>query len=160
MVPWPQVATQDTQISMSHSVLMALRQLHGLRQQPRPLTSNWPLMATQAIDIITNPSCGRATHRDITLDGRPGLDITMALGGCRDSYYLPVLHCCYVFSSTSLHSAQVAQLHFLTHCSTAYSIIPMSLSHIHLFMIVAAAKAGAWVSFFGPVLGLKSQGYC
>lgn len=36
------------------------RHQYGLRQQPRPLTSGWPLVATRATDISTDPGCGTA----------------------------------------------------------------------------------------------------
>lgn len=41
----------------------------------------WPLVATRAVDLITNLCCGRITESDMVPSReRLGLDVTMALG--------------------------------------------------------------------------------
>jgi hypothetical protein len=59
----------------------------------------------------------------------------MILGGS-SSQVLTIAFSCVpaslLSSSTFLHSVQIPQLHVLIHLSTAYSIFPISASHIHI----------------------------
>ena len=50
---------------------MVLRHQYGLRRQPRPWASSWPLVLTEITDIHTDP--------DVAL-GSSAPDATMALG--------------------------------------------------------------------------------
>ncbi|KAL6092601.1 hypothetical protein STEG23_028835 [Scotinomys teguina] len=60
---------------------MALGQQHGHRFQPRPRTSVWPMVATQATDINMDPGYYRTIDPDKVLSSSPGPVLTMAPGG-------------------------------------------------------------------------------
>lgn len=44
---------------------------------PTTQASMWPMMASWAININTNPGCGRTTDPDRVRGSSPGLDVTM-----------------------------------------------------------------------------------
>lgn len=107
---------QHRPLRLALGISMLPRQ-HGLRQQPRAQTSEWPLVATWAIDTRHGPG------------GSPGFDTTMALGDFTGSSCLPVSRHLHISSFTSLHNAQSTWLSFLSHLSTTYSIFPLSITY-------------------------------
>ncbi|KAK7821257.1 hypothetical protein U0070_000203 [Myodes glareolus] len=54
---------------------------HEHRLWPRPRARLWPLVATWAMDINTDPDCESTTDLDMVLGHTPGSDVTMAPGG-------------------------------------------------------------------------------
>lgn len=77
MILWPQVAVQATQIYMTPDVTQTPTWPQEVAQT---LTSMWSLVATQAIDIHTDPWYGRIIDPNMVLGNSLGPDVTMALG--------------------------------------------------------------------------------
>lgn len=57
------VSGGSTESSLTPGVSTASGNEHHLRQQPRPLTSEWPSVATQATGTSTEPGCLQLSHR-------------------------------------------------------------------------------------------------
>ena len=75
------VIAQTIQIGMTPYGGIVLRYQRGHRLWSRPWASMWLLVATWAIDINTDPSCGQTMFPAMVLGSSLGWDATMAPGG-------------------------------------------------------------------------------
>lgn len=86
-----------------------------LRWQPRPLTSAWPWVVIQTMDINIDPSCNRTKEPDTALSGSLGQDVTMASGGSHSDQCCPPSHALQPWTSTwSQAAAQTTDIQTAT----------------------------------------------
>lgn len=115
---------------MDFSISAASDHQLALRQQLRPLTSRWPLLATWATGNSTEPG------RIITQTWLLLADQAWA------SLWLQVL-----LLSTFLQVHKPPRLHFLLYLSSMYSVLPISPSTYSLILMVPATGAGQEVGY-------------
>ncbi|ERE81248.1 kelch-like protein 2 [Cricetulus griseus] len=73
-------ALQATQIGMAPMAVWPLDNNMVPDCSPDPLASALPLIVSGAMDINTDPGCGRAMDPDMNTGSSPGMDDTMAPG--------------------------------------------------------------------------------
>lgn len=109
---------------------------HGPRLQPIPGMSAWPLVVTWATDIDTNRCHCMTMDPDVTVSSSLGRDFMASDGGAGYSQQaIPRLS-----RPTSLHSAQIILLlflshlhHTLAHCSGSHCVFSLEglfLQHV------------------------------
>lgn len=138
MSPRPQMAAQAAQISLAPNDSLTPKHQHGLRQQPRPLTSGWTLVATWATDISIDPGYsspdpdhGLRWLHELFISTCPSLQ-----------YHLQYR----LFPQCMNRSAVLSRpsLHHILHLSH-HSI---SLLFAHYSGTCCGGQMGAWMSFF------------
>lgn len=156
-IPWGSMSPDvtiasgsSTESSLTPGVSTASGNEHHLRQQPRPLTSQWPSVAMQATGTSTEPGCLQLSHRPSQGPRRhPGPGHRQGLR-----------RLCGLLTAACFSLSLRLQFHLSPQCTNCLVLLSLPSFHLVLYLsclptthwlITLVPEVDSWVTFFSAL---------